>query len=102
MTELWRLNAAQLAAGYRSGAFTPGEALDACLARVTEWAAGLPTSWGSQLLHGFVARRNELPVARLRAAGAVIFGKTTLPEFAMQDTPAIWSSVSPAIPGTRP
>ena len=47
-------------------------------------AAGLPTTWGSRLLHGFVARRDELPVARLRAAGAVILGKTNLPEFAMQ------------------
>ncbi|MEP6790254.1 MAG: amidase [Ramlibacter sp.] len=129
--ELWRLDAAALAEGYRSGAFTPAEALDACLARVAEcqphlnamahvdrtgarqaagasrlrWArgkplgpldgvpvslkdnlhaGGLPTTWGSRLLHGFVARRDELPVARLRAAGAVIFGKTTLPEFAMQ------------------
>ena len=131
MTELWRLDAAALAEGYRTGAFTPAEALDACLARVVEcqphlnamahvdrtgarqaagasrlrWArgkplgpldgvpvslkdnlhaGGLPTTWGSRLLHGFVARRDELPVARLRSAGAVIFGKTTLPEFAMQ------------------
>lgn len=131
MAQLWRLDAAALAQGYRSGAFTPAEVLDACLARVAQcqphinamahvdrmgarqaagasrlrWAsgkplgpldgvpvslkdnlhaAGLPTTWGSRLLHGFVARRDELPVARLRAAGAVIFGKTTLPEFAMQ------------------
>ncbi|MBI2768135.1 MAG: amidase [Burkholderiales bacterium] len=131
MAELWQLDAAALAEGYRSGAFTPVEALDACLARVAQcqphlnamahvdrtgarqaagasrlrWASGkplgpldgvpislkdnlhaggLPTGWGSQLLHGFVARKDELPVARLRAAGAVIFGKTTLPEFAMQ------------------
>ena len=33
-------------------------------------AAGLPTTWGSQLLQGFVARADELPVARLRAAAA--------------------------------
>ncbi len=46
--------------------------------------AGLPTSWGSRLLEGFVARRDEVPVARLRAAGAVLLGKTNLPEFAMQ------------------
>lgn len=49
-------------------------------------AAGLPTTWGSQLLQGFVARADELPVARLRAAGAVIMGKTNLAEFAMQGT----------------
>ncbi|WP_048440071.1 amidase [Caenimonas sp. SL110] len=46
--------------------------------------AGMPTTWGSQLLRGFVAGQDELPVASLRAAGAVIFGKTNLPEFALQ------------------
>lgn len=45
---------------------------------------GLPTSWGSRLLQGFVAPHDELPVARLRAAGAVLFAKSNLPEFAMQ------------------
>ena len=33
MTELWRLGAAALAQGFRSGAFTPVDALEACLAR---------------------------------------------------------------------
>ena len=47
-------------------------------------AAGQPTTWGSRLLKDFVATRDELPVARLRAGGAVLFGKTNLPEFAMQ------------------
>ncbi|MFO1246115.1 MAG: amidase [Ramlibacter sp.] len=47
-------------------------------------AQGLPTSWGSLLTGGFVPAQDELPVARLRAAGAVILGKTNLPEFAMQ------------------
>jgi aspartyl-tRNA(Asn)/glutamyl-tRNA(Gln) amidotransferase subunit A len=47
-------------------------------------AQGLPTSWGSRLLKGFVARKDEAPVARLRAAGAMLFGKTNLPEFATQ------------------
>lgn len=47
-------------------------------------AAGMPTTWGSSLLQGFVPRHDELPVARLRAAGAVFLGKTNLPEFAMQ------------------
>lgn len=130
-TALWQLSAAQLADGYRSGVFTPVDALDACLVRVAgcqpalnafvlvdetgarlaaqasslRWsrgealssldgvpvsikdnlhAAGLPTSWGSRLLDGFVASHDELPVARLRAAGAILFGKTNLPEFAMQ------------------
>ncbi|MBG9390314.1 amidase [Caenimonas aquaedulcis] len=47
-------------------------------------AAGMPTTWGSRLLEGFIAPQDELPVARLRATGAVIFGKTMLPEFALQ------------------
>ena len=47
-------------------------------------AAGLPTTWGSRLLNNYMPAADELPVARLRAAGMVIFGKTNLPEFAMQ------------------
>lgn len=135
MAELWRLGATQLAAGYRSGAFSPLQALESCLARTAAWqphlnamvmvdatgareaalasgarwaagtalgpldgvpvslkdnlhAQGWPTTWGSRLLQGFVAARDEAPVARLRAAGAVLFGKTNLPEFAMQGSTA--------------
>jgi aspartyl-tRNA(Asn)/glutamyl-tRNA(Gln) amidotransferase subunit A len=46
--------------------------------------AGMPTTWGSALMRGFIATRDEEPVARIRAAGAVLFAKTSLPEFAMQ------------------
>lgn len=46
-------------------------------------AHGQPTRWGSRLVH-HVPAHDEAPVARLRAAGAVLFGKTNLPEFAMQ------------------
>ena len=46
--------------------------------------AGMPTTWGSELMRGFVATGDEEPVARIRAAGAVLFAKTSLPEFAMQ------------------
>jgi aspartyl-tRNA(Asn)/glutamyl-tRNA(Gln) amidotransferase subunit A len=46
--------------------------------------AGLRCTWGSRLFEHRVAPRDELPVARLRAAGAVILGKTNTPEFAMQ------------------
>ncbi|MBB4368127.1 aspartyl-tRNA(Asn)/glutamyl-tRNA(Gln) amidotransferase subunit A [Bradyrhizobium sp. cir1] len=46
--------------------------------------AGMPTTWGSALMRGFVATQDEAPVARIRAAGAVLFAKTSLPEFAMQ------------------
>ncbi|QJD57452.1 amidase [Pseudomonas sp. gcc21] len=46
-------------------------------------AAGLPCCWGSHLYADHWPQRDELPVARLRAAGAVIFGKTNVPEFTL-------------------
>ena len=46
--------------------------------------AGLPCRWGSQLYKDHVPERDESPVARLRAAGAVFLGKTTVPEFTLQ------------------
>jgi aspartyl-tRNA(Asn)/glutamyl-tRNA(Gln) amidotransferase subunit A len=48
--------------------------------------AQLSTSWGSKLFESYVAPRDEAPVASLRAAGAILFGKTNCPEFAMQGT----------------
>ena len=52
----------------------------------SEDVAGEPTAWGTAAHGGPAARDNEL-VARLRAAGAVIVGKTNLPELAiMGDT----------------
>lgn len=46
-------------------------------------AKGLPTSWGSPLFAGTVAQRDEPFVARLRAAGAILIGKTNTPEFGL-------------------
>ena len=46
-------------------------------------AAGLPTSMGSPLFAGQVAQADDLMVARLRAAGAIIIGKTNTPEFGL-------------------
>ena len=40
--------------------------------------AGLPTTWGDPTL-SHVATRDDLVVERLKAAGAVIFGKTNVP-----------------------
>lgn len=129
-TELWKLTATQLVAGFRARTFTPRDALEACLARAAavnptlnalatldaEGAAraaaasterwhkgqalgpldgvpltvkdslhvrGLPTRCGSRALAELVADVDETPVARLREAGALIFGKTNVPEFAM-------------------
>ena len=45
---------------------------------------GLRTTWGSHLLAEYVPAQDELPVARLRASGAVIVGKTNVPEFTLQ------------------
>jgi len=41
--------------------------------------AGLPTTWGIPEARGFRARDDALIVSRVRAAGAVILGKTNVP-----------------------
>jgi amidase len=46
--------------------------------------AGAPTTWGMPALKGNVARTDSVVVERLRAAGAVVFGKTNVP-FALGD-----------------
>jgi len=46
-------------------------------------AKGLPTSMGSPLFAGQVAAQDDVMVARLRAAGAIIIGKTNTPEFGL-------------------
>lgn len=45
--------------------------------------AGLPTSQGSPLFAGQLAERDDIHVARLRAAGAIFIGKTNTPEFGL-------------------
>jgi amidase len=44
-------------------------------------AKGLPTTYGSPLFKGAIAAQDEGAVASLRAAGAVILGKTNTPEW---------------------
>jgi len=46
-------------------------------------ASGLPTSQGSPLFAGQVAQADSLHVARMRAAGAIVIGKTNTPEFGL-------------------
>ncbi len=46
-------------------------------------AKGLPTSMGSPLFAGQVAEADDLFVARMRAAGAIVIGKTNTPEFGL-------------------
>ncbi|MCO4761098.1 MAG: Asp-tRNA(Asn)/Glu-tRNA(Gln) amidotransferase subunit GatA [Myxococcales bacterium] len=47
---------------------------------------GQPLTAGSNMLAGYVAPRDASVIARLRAAGAVLLGKTSLDEFAMGST----------------
>ncbi|MEM9496757.1 MAG: amidase [Pseudomonadota bacterium] len=46
-------------------------------------AKGLPTSQGSPVFAGQVAQTDSPHVARLRAAGAIVIGKTNTPEFGL-------------------
>jgi aspartyl-tRNA(Asn)/glutamyl-tRNA(Gln) amidotransferase subunit A len=46
-----------------------------------EDVGGLPTTYGSVPFRDHVAREDSVQVARLRAAGAIVVGKTNTPEF---------------------
>ena len=46
--------------------------------------AGLPATWGSRAFRDHVPAQDELPIARLRAAGAVLVGKTNVPELTLE------------------
>jgi aspartyl-tRNA(Asn)/glutamyl-tRNA(Gln) amidotransferase subunit A len=54
-------------------------------------AAGMPCVWGSRVFLDHVPSMDELPVARLRDAGAIILGKTNVPEFTLEGI--TWNSV---------
>src|SRR6185437_5998887 len=58
--------------------------------------AGLPTTWGFEPFKDFRASDDAVAVARLRAAGAVILGKTNIPPFL-----ADWQSNNPVYGRTR-
>jgi len=45
---------------------------------------GLPNVWGSRYYEGNIAAHDELPIALLREAGAVLFAKTNVPEFTLR------------------
>lgn len=46
--------------------------------------AGLPTTWGMPWFKGWTPKEDSVAVARLKAAGAIIIGKTNVP-FALSD-----------------
>ena len=96
-------------------------AVDACVARGEdpgplagvpvgvkdiEDVRGLVTSYGSALFtDGPPAQRDSVLVARMRAAGAVVIGKTNTPEFGCKgvtDNPVFGATVSPWAPDRSP
>ncbi len=67
---------------------------------------GVPTSAGSKILDGFVSPYDATVVAKLKAAGAVLIGKTNLDEFGMGSTnehsafgPVRHPTIAGAVPG---
>ena len=47
------------------------------------FVGGLRATWGSLLFADHIAAEDDVAVARLRAAGAIILGKTNTPEFSL-------------------
>lgn len=58
--------------------------------------ADMPTCYGSRVFEGHRPQQDAWIVARLRAAGAVIFGKTVTTEFAWRDPGATVNPWNPA------
>lgn len=73
---------AEARAADRAGAGGPLHGLPVAIKDLAD-AAGLPTSQGSPVLAGRMAARDDLHVARMRAAGAIVIGKTNTPEFGL-------------------
>lgn len=46
--------------------------------------AGIPAAWGSRVFADKLCAEDELPIRRLREAGAIVLGKTNTPEFAVE------------------
>lgn len=47
------------------------------------WVTGIRSTSGSPILKDFVPKEDDLPVERLRTAGAIFIGKTNTPEFGL-------------------
>jgi aspartyl-tRNA(Asn)/glutamyl-tRNA(Gln) amidotransferase subunit A len=69
------------------------------------FVGGLRATWGSALFADFIAPQDDLPVARLRTAGAVIVGKTNTPELSLSgytDNLVFGSTGNPWAPALSP
>lgn len=69
------------------------------------YVGGMRATWGSRLYSDFTAPADDIAVARLRAAGAVIIGKTNTPEFAISghtDNPLFGVTRNPWDPSLTP
>jgi aspartyl-tRNA(Asn)/glutamyl-tRNA(Gln) amidotransferase subunit A len=67
----------------------------------TVWTAGVRTTMGSAIHADFVPDADAVVVARLRAAGAIVVGKTTTPEYAhkgVTDSPLLGATPNPWSP----
>lgn len=67
--------------------------------------ADQPTSWGTPALRGYTTGHDELAVGRARAGGALIIGKTNVPEFALEgytDNPVHGVTGNPWAPALTP
>ena len=67
--------------------------------------AGMRSTWGSRLYAEYRPERDETPVLRLREAGAVIIGKTNVPEMTLQgytSNPLFGSTGNPWAPELTP
>lgn len=59
-------------------------------------AKGLPHTAGSRIFRSRVAEVDDVPVARIRAAGAIVIGKTNTPEFGLgsQTYNEVWGTTA--------
>lgn len=67
--------------------------------------AGIRTMWGSRMMETNVPDADAVAVARLKAAGAIVVGKTTTPEFAFKlltDSPVTGVTRNPWDPSRSP
>ena len=74
------------AATQRHAQGRPLSALDGIPLTVKDslYTADLPTTWGTPALREHRSGDDELALARARAAGALVLGKTSVPEFALE------------------